>query len=436
MARAAAWCCLSIAAELASRIGLIQALAHWASSSPYLAFYQALWRVRRTPVAALPCSCDASGTAHRPKESRCESANCGSCLVPSVCSVLAAGRAGLGPVANPLVAHLAVPPCRDHVLRCVRASARHPVPACPPPRLAAGTRSDGLTLHSSASRGRPGVRRSQRPPKEPHMLRLLLLALLVVSFSANAIVIRDDVDDAKYRVPASAFPALVDMPGEGHGVLIAPQWVVSAAHAVTWQADIKQVTLNGISRDVERLVIHPGYKKPPQALLDQALATWDWTLFRVALSSSDDIALLKLARPVTDVAPAALNTRNDEFGQTIKIMGKGATGNGVTGYQFSSSHRTELRRAYNTVSSADGRWFCYTFDKPSHALPLEGGSGSGDSGGPVLLQAGKEWLLAGLTSWSDPQSAIRTPGRYGQISCNVRLSHYSEWIESIISTQP
>ncbi|OAX58177.1 trypsin-like serine protease [Xanthomonas graminis] len=268
------------------------------------------------------------------------------------------------------------------------------------------------------------------------MLRLLLLALLVVSFSASAIVIRDDVDDAKYRVPASAFPALVDMPGEGHGVLIAPQWVVSAAHAVTWQADIKQVTLNGISRDVERLVIHPGYKKPPQALLDQALATWDWTLFRVALSSSDDIALLKLARPVTDVAPAALNTRNDEFGQTIKIMGKGATGNGVTGYQFSSSHRTELRRAYNTVSSADGRWFCYTFDKPSHALPLEGGSGSGDSGGPVLLQAGKEWLLAGLTSWSDPQSAIRTPGRYGQISCNVRLSHYSEWIESIISTQP
>ncbi|UKE66057.1 trypsin-like serine protease [Xanthomonas graminis] len=268
------------------------------------------------------------------------------------------------------------------------------------------------------------------------MLRLLLLALLVVPLSASAIVIRDDVDDAKYRVPASVFPDLVDMPGEGHGVLIAPQWVVSAAHAVTWQADIKQVTLDGISRDVERLVIHPGHKKPPQALLDQALATWDWTLFRVALSSSDDIALLKLARPVTEVAPAALNTRNDEFGQTIKIMGKGATGNGVTGYQFSSSHRTELRRAYNTVSSADGRWFCYTFDKPSHALPLEGGSGSGDSGGPVLLQAGKEWLLAGLTSWSDPQSAIRTPGRYGQISCNVRLSHYSEWIESIISTQP
>jgi secreted trypsin-like serine protease len=267
------------------------------------------------------------------------------------------------------------------------------------------------------------------------MTRLLLLALLVVSFSASAIVIRDHVDDSKYRVPASEFPALVDMPGEGHGVLIDPQWVITAAHTITWQSEIKQVTINGMPRDVERLVIHPGYKKPPQELLDQALATWDWTLFRVLLSSSDDIALLKLAQPVTDVSPVAINKSDSEFGQTIKVIGKGATGNGVTGYEFSGSHRTELRRAYNKVTSAHGRWLCYMFDKPPNALPLEGGSGSGDSGGPILIQVEKDWLLAGLTSWSDPQSPIRTPGRYGQITCNVRLSHYKDWIESVISAQ-
>jgi hypothetical protein len=226
------------------------------------------------------------------------------------------------------------------------------------------------------------------------------------------------------------------MPGEGHGVLIAPQWVITAAHAITWQSEIKQVGINGISRDVVRLVIHPGYKKPPQEVLDQALPTWDWTLFRVLLSSSDDIALLKLAQPVTDVSPVAINKSDDEFGQIIRILGKGATGTGVTGYEFSSSHRTELRHAYNKVTSANGRWLCYIFDKPSEALPLEGGSGSGDSGGPILFQAGKEWLLAGLTSWGDPQSAVRTPGHYGQISCNVRLSHYKDWIESAISAQP
>ncbi len=267
------------------------------------------------------------------------------------------------------------------------------------------------------------------------MTRLFFLILLAVSSSASAIVIRDDVDDSKYRIPASEFLALVDLPGEGHGVVIAPQWVITAAHAVTWQSEIKQVIIKGIPRDVERLVIHPGYKKPKQELLDQALATWDWTLFRVLLSSSDDIALLKLAKPVTDVSPVILNKSDGEVGQIIKIIGKGATGNGVTGYEFSSSHRTELRRAHNKVTSAHDRWFCYIFDKPSDALSLEGGSGSGDSGGPILIQVKKDWLLAGLTSWVDSQSAIRTPGRYGQISCNVRLSYYKEWIESVISAQ-
>jgi hypothetical protein len=264
-----------------------------------------------------------------------------------------------------------------------------------------------------------------------------LLTLLAASFNASAIVIRDDTDDSRYRVPASEFPALADLPGEGHGVLIAPQWVVTAAHAITWQSDLKQVTINDVPRDVERVVIHPGYSKPPQKLLDEALATWDWTLFRVLLSASDDLALLKLARPVVDVAPVAVNRSDGEFGQIVRIAGKGATGNGVTGYQFSSSHRTELRRAYNKVTSAHGRWLCYIFDKPSDAVALEGGSGSGDSGGPVLIEAGKSWVLAGMASWADPQSTDRTPGRYGQISCNVRLSHYADWIEGVISgTEP
>src|SRR3546814_20498879 len=58
------------------------------------------------------------------------------------------------------------------------------------------------------------------------MTRYLLLALLAISSTASAVVIRSDVDDVRYQVPASAFPALADMPGDGHDVLIATQWVV------------------------------------------------------------------------------------------------------------------------------------------------------------------------------------------------------------------
>ena len=270
------------------------------------------------------------------------------------------------------------------------------------------------------------------------MIRLLLLALLAASSTASAIVIRDDVDDSKYRVPSSEFPALVDMPGEGHGVLLAAQWVITAAHAITWQSEIKRVVLNGTSRDVERLVIHSGYKKPSQELINQALATGDATLVMVLLASSDDIALVKLTHPVTDVAPVTLYKDSDELGQIVKIIGKGATGTGATGHDPKGPNRTELRRAFNQITSAHDRWVCYVFDKPPSALPLEGMSGNGDSGGPALIQVKGEWLLAGLTSWKVVQgnaAAVR-PGLYGQTSCNVRLSHYVEWIESVISVQP
>jgi hypothetical protein len=267
------------------------------------------------------------------------------------------------------------------------------------------------------------------------MSRFLQVEMFAVSSTASAVVIRHDLDDSKYRVPASEFPALVDMPGEGHGVLIAPQWVVTAAHAVTWQTEIKKVLINGISRDVEHLVIHPGYKKPPQALIDQVLATGDATLVRVLLASSDDIALLKLVQPVADVSPVALYEGDDELSQIAKIIGKGATGTGAIGYGAHDSHRTELRRAFNKITSAHGRWFCYVFDNAPSALPLEGMTGSGDSGGPALIQVKDQWLLAGLPSWTAASGDARTLplGLYGQTSCNVRISHYVDWIESNLS---
>ena len=270
------------------------------------------------------------------------------------------------------------------------------------------------------------------------MIRFFLLILLAASSTASAVVIRHDVDDWKYRVPASEFPALVDMPGEGHGVLIAPQWAVTAAHTIPGNSDLQRVMINGVSRDVERIVMHAGYKALPQALLDQAMASGEAMLIVVFLASSDDIALIKLTQSVMDVAPVELYKDSNEPGQIAKIVGKGATDTGVTGHSPNGPNRTELRRAFNTITSAHDRWLCYVFDEPPTALPLEGTLGNGDSGGPVLLQTDDQWLLAGLGSWKVAQGDVRTarPGRYGQTSCNVRLSHYIEWIEGVISEQP
>lgn len=281
-------------------------------------------------------------------------------------------------------------------------------------------------------------RQTLAPFKASHMTRFLLLVLLAVSSTASAIVIRHDVNDSKYRIPASEFAALVEIPGEGHGVLIAPQWVITAAHTLPRHSEIKQVVINGIARDVERVVIHSGYKTPAQELINQAMASGEAILIVVALASSDDIALVKLKQTVTDVAPVAIYKDSDEPGQIIKIVGKGATGTGASGHGTKGPNRTELRRAFNKITSAHERWFCYVFDEPASALPLEGITGNGDSGGPVLIEAKDKWLLAGVAAWKVVQGNIMTarPGVYGQTNCNVRLSHYNKWVESVIAAHP
>src|SRR3546814_17110002 len=79
------------------------------------------------------------------------------------------------------------------------------------------------------------------------MTRYLLLALLAISSTASAVVIRSDVDDAEYQIPASAFQALVAMPGEGRGVLLAPQWVVTAASQDPLQGMAAKVHIGGVA---------------------------------------------------------------------------------------------------------------------------------------------------------------------------------------------
>lgn len=159
----------------------------------------------------------------------------------------------------------------------------------------------------------------------------VLLALLAISSAASAVVIRGDVDDARYRIPASAFPALADMPGEGHGVLIAPEWVVTAAHAAPMEGMDEEITIDGVARRVERVITHPRYERLPDTLVQEALASGDPSRAYEFLASSDDIALIELASPVTNIAPVPLYHGQDEIGKTVRLIGKGATGNGVDG---------------------------------------------------------------------------------------------------------
>lgn len=278
------------------------------------------------------------------------------------------------------------------------------------------------------------------------MKRLLLVALLAISFSASAVVIRSDVKDAKYRVPVSEFPALADMPGEGQGVLIAPRWVVTAAHAAPMQMQgmEEDVTIGGVARKVKRVFTYPGYKSLPDKLIKQALASGDLSKVWAFLASSNDIALIELASPVKGVTPVPLYRGDNEVGMTVELVGKGATGNGSVGIYPHSPHRGVLRRAFNIIVGAGARYVWYRFDPRPTALPLEGITGSGDSGGPLLFGDGSSKRLVGLASWSkyppgNPYFSKWAPGRpfveghYGEIVYAVRVSKYVHWIDGVIS---
>lgn len=261
-------------------------------------------------------------------------------------------------------------------------------------------------------------------------MRRAAFFLLLISFAANAVVIRDDVPDLQYRMAVSEFPALADLPGEGHGVLIAPQWVITAAHAVSWQNSVDVVVVGGTPRAVSRVVIHPGYKKAPQAMIDAAMKSGDWAAFFDFTASSDDIALIQLAEPVRNVAPARIY-HGSALGKSFGLIGRGATGTGSEGHHLHGPNRTDLRHGYNEITVSGGRWIGYTFDKPPNALPLEATTGSGDSGGPILVAVDNEWHVAGITAWrrAKVNGAELSPGRYGETSYGVRLGNYADWIE-------
>jgi hypothetical protein len=243
---------------------------------------------------------------------------------------------------------------------------------------------------------------------------------VVASSPAAAIVIRHDVDDSKFVELAQRFPAVASVRcadgscGLGaESTLIDARWLLTAAHVATAlrQGDIAEI--GGEVYPIERVVLHP-----------------DWH------SEADihvDIALVKLARPVADVAPVTLYSGADEVGMLAVFVGRGGTGTGLTG---PVAEDLRLRAATNRVESAvNDSLLRFRFDAPGEpgVTELEGISGPGDSGGPALIERDGALFVIGVGVGQNARPADGKRGHYKVLEFYTRVSTFAAWVRTTLS---
>ena len=279
------------------------------------------------------------------------------------------------------------------------------------------------------------------------MKMVLVGVWLWPGLGSQAGVRRDDVADSEFLNLAAS--ALYESVGKftysvgassyiASGVLISPEWVLTAGHVTGGNNFLG----GGISNMTFSL-------NSGNSVLSFAAAEWvthpGWTATSGDLFAGYDLGLVRLSQSATAVQAATLYLQESLQIQPGTIVGYGATGTGLTGFQ---SGTAGTKRAGQNMIDAQGDGLTISssilfadFDRPGFPgesvlgsgspLALEYLSAPGDSGGGLFITQNSQTFLVGITSFGWGYLDGVSNSDYGDLAGFTSTTANAQWISSV-----